>query len=225
MLKRAIRTNLLQINASVRAKFCVGTAADLSSTYGELQMFRSKLFFSLIMMMMLSLAACQSDEISPLSETSPNINVSNDGNTLNVLQEKPYGSGQLLLTSWQDENGASCLAGTYFTRINETLQPHNIAVAGCQAEGVFQAAYSGNSRVEQFAGAPRHTAVFGRSDIGHAVRIVWHDGLVDHVPLENHSFLEARDGTWAVDRIELLDDQNNIILAEEWTGTGMQATN
>lgn len=221
MLKKAGRTNLLQIKPFNRAKLLLKPTGGLPNNLGELQMFRRKLLFVPVVIALFFLAACQSG--SPTSETPSSSSLGD--RDVNVLQEKPYGSGQLLLTSWHDENGASCMAGTYLTRINDTLEPHDTALSGCQSDAVFQAAYTGNSRVEQFAGAPRHTTVFGRSDVGHAVRIVWQDGQVNHVPLENHSFLEARDGRWAVERIELLDDQNNIILAEEWTGNGVQATN
>lgn len=184
----------------------------------ELQMLRRKSLLLMVLLAALIGTACQGDPSPPQSSTI-------EGNDISILQEKPYGIGRLLLTRWHDETGATCIAGTYLTRVNDSLQPHNVAMAGCETNAVFQAAYTGNSRVELFAGAPRHTTVFGRSDIGHAVRIVWQDGQVNHIPLENMSFLEARDGTWAVERIELLDDQNNVILAEEWSSQGLQATN
>ncbi len=194
-----------------------GRLAIRAKTHGELQMFRRTTLLFLLFLLLL-LAACQPNSPSELN-AAPN------KGEINILQEKPFGTGQLLLTSWIDESGASCMAGTYLIQVNGTYQPHDMLLGGCSTDTLFQAAYTGNSQIELFSGTPRHTTVFGRSEIGHAVRIVWQDGQVNHVPLVNQSFLEARDGKWAVERIELLDEQNNLIFAEDWGDEVVQGTN
>lgn len=134
---------------------------------------------------------------------------------IDVLLEKRLGAGQLMLYRWQN-GGADCLAATYLTAVNNEWQPRETATRPCEQNASFMAAYTGNSVVESPFGPSRHTTVYGVSEQGHAVRVVWADGQVSHLPLEDGAFLMARSGRWEVERIELLDHENGLMFTEEW---------
>ncbi len=135
---------------------------------------------------------------------------------VNTLQEQPFGTGQMALYGWQNEAGQYCLVAAYLTIVGDQWQTHDTASVACQTNE-FIAAYTGNSVVESPFGPPRHTVAYGRSLNGMAVRVIWADGMVSHVSLENGAFLESRAGRWDVERIELLDENNNVMQAEEWS--------
>lgn len=138
---------------------------------------------------------------------------------ITVLQEKSIDGGQLLLYTWTNEAQQLCLSAAYLTPLNDQWQTHDTLSAGCTSDAAFVAAYTGTSEIESSFGSLRHTTAYGRSTYGHAVRIVWADGQVTHVPLENGSFLQTRSGRWTVERIELLDSNNNLLAIEEWQNT------
>jgi hypothetical protein len=140
-----------------------------------------------------------------------------------VLQEQAWGTGQLMLYRWQD-GSQTCLAATYLTRLNNDWQAHDTATAPCQSPSAFTAAYTWDSHVHIEApfGPPRDTVVFGTSSQGRAVRIIWADGQVTHIPVQQGSFLASRAGKWRVERVELLDSNNQILQAEDWSLANLQ---
>ncbi len=142
-----------------------------------------------------------------------------------ILQEKRFAGGQIMLQSWVDSTGATCLAATYITPINNEWRIHDTLTGGCTHGEQLAAAYTGNSQINALVGPPRFTTVYGRSETGQAVRIIWSDGQVNHVPLENHSFLEMRSGRWDVERIELLDWDHTLLHATDWQAERVERTN
>lgn len=184
-------------------------------------MFGKKTLFFISLTLIAILAAC-----TPASEEPPAtlVAIANDTSLLThaelpgvqTLQERPFGTGQIALYSWDNDQGSSCLVAAYLTTINGQWQTHDTATTECEQTNELVAAYTGNSTIEAPFGPPRHTMVYGRSNTGSAVRIVWSDGMVSHVPLQDGAFLEARDGKWPVERIELLDAGNNILQLEDW---------
>ena len=193
---------------------------------------RYRPFFVLIWSFLLvwGLAACQT---SNTAAPPPTLQAAVAGTShlnpeqashVEVLQERPWGTGQLMLYRWADaETGHACLATAYLTRLNNEWQAHDTATAPCQsAPNGFTAAYTWNSLVEAPYGPPRDTAVFGTSPQGQAVRIVWADGQVSHVPLQNNSFLVSRAGKWRVERVELLDGNNQLLKVEDWSALTVQ---
>lgn len=175
-----------------------------------------------LMGLMLFLAACNGAQAA---EPPPTLQAAVEGsefltnmdpNDIEVLQEQAVGGGRLMLYRWLNEADETCVATTYLTTINRVWQTHDTITATCRPAGDFMAAHSGNSHIDAPFGPPRQTVVFGTSEIGRAVRVVWVDGQVSHIPLENGAFLDARSGRWGVERVELLDAQNNIILTEDW---------
>ena len=184
-------------------------------------MFAKKILPLISFVLIAILAAC-----TPASEEPPAtlVAIANDTSLLThaelpgvkTLQERPFGTGQIALYSWQNDQGATCLVAAYLTTISGQWQTHDTAAMDCQQTDSLVAAYTGNSYIEAPFGPPRHTMVYGRSNQGSAVRIVWSDGMVSHVPLQNGAFLEARDGKLPVEKIELLDANNNVIQLEDW---------
>lgn len=178
------------------------------------------------------LMACEVDTtaVSPLSTSiatvpSPTLQAAVAGSSyltpeqiavVETLQTRPWGSGQLMLYRWTDETDTQAyLAAAYLTKLNNEWQAHDTATAVYTNEHDFMVAYTWNSRIEAPFGPPRDTAVFGTSPHGRAVRIVWSDGQVTHIPLhsENGSFLDSRPGKWQVERIELLGEDNQLLQA------------
>ena len=183
-----------------------------------------------LLIVLLLFTACQSQEPAPpptleaaASTVSQLENIAL--NDIDVLQQRAYGSGRVLLYSWSNSGGATCLATTYLTPLNNEWEAHDTLTTGCFNEDEFTAAYTGNSLVDAPFGPPRYTTVYGLSPAGRAVRIVWSDGQVNHVPLQNSSFLEMRSGRWHVERIELLDANNDLLLAEDWLPDSSNRTN
>jgi len=184
-------------------------------------MFGKKILFTALFLLIPILAAC-----SPTANQPPAtlVAVANDTSLLThaeldgvkTLQERPFGTGQIALYTWENEQGATCFVAAYLTTINGQWQTHDTAATDCQPANQLIAAHTGNSDIDAPFGPPRHTMVYGHSPLGTAVRIVWGDGMVSHVPLQDGAFLEARDGKWPVERIELLDASNNIIQLEDW---------
>ena len=183
-------------------------------------------------LLMWSLAACQTANTAVPPPTlqaavagTSHLNPEQATN-VEVLQEQSWGTGQLMLYRWADgETGHECLAAAYLTRLNNTWQAHDTATAPCQATHqttALTAAYTWNSTIEAPYGPPRDTAVFGTSPQGQAVRIVWADGQVSHVPLQNNSFLVSRAGKWRVERVELLDGHNQLLQMEDWSALNVQ---
>lgn len=142
-----------------------------------------------------------------------------DQSQVTMLQEQPLGTGELLLYQWQNEAAETCLAAAYVIDINGQWQTHDTFRTACHADKGFVAAYSGNSTAESPYGPTRDTIAYGVSDHGHAVRVAWADGQVSYVPLQNGSFLVARNGRMDVQRVELLDEANNLIDVEDWGTT------
>lgn len=178
----------------------------------------SPLILGFVFVLLWGLSACQT--VNTAVSPPPTLQAAIDGTSyltnepVELLQTRPWGSGQLILYRWTDEtNNQECLAAAYLTRLNNEWQAHDTATAPCQDVRGFTAAYTWNSTIEAPFGPPRDTAVFGISDHGRAVRIVWSDGQVTHVPLqnENGSFIESRSGKWQVERIELLDEDNQLL--------------
>lgn len=145
-----------------------------------------------------------------------------DISTIEVLQEKTMDDGQVMLYRWTNDAEQVCLSAAYMTTINGRWQTHDTLSAGCHTNSDFVAAYTGNSHIESPFGSIRHTTAYGSSSDGHAVRIVWSDGQVTYLPLDKGTFLETRDGRWVVERVELLDRDNNVLLVEEWQTTVMR---
>ncbi|MBK8432594.1 MAG: hypothetical protein IPL28_15445 [Chloroflexi bacterium] len=142
-----------------------------------------------------------------------------DHNHVAVLQEQALGSGQLLLYQWQNESAETCLATAYLINLNGEWQTHDTFYTACHAEPAFLAAHSGNSTAESPYGPARFSTAYGVSKDGHAVRVVWADGQVSYIPLQNGSFLVARNGNIAVERVELVDSANNVLTIEDWQGS------
>ena len=134
-----------------------------------------------------------------------------------VLQDTGFGSGKILLYRWQAQDGAYCLGSSYIINVNNNWQSSNTATMPCQFDPDLMAAYTGNSQIESELGVPRETIVYGYANRGHAVQIVWNDGQVDRIPLENNSFLGVRSGRYIVERIELVDQNNALIQIEDWS--------
>ena len=185
------------------------------------KMFAKKILPLLIMLLVWGVTAC-----TPAGEEPPAtlVAIANDTSVLThaelpgvqTLQERPFGTGQIALYAWENEAGEECLVAVYLTTINGQWQTHDTASIACQNDPAFMSGYTGNSVIEAPFGPPRHTMVYGHSDLGAAVRIIWTDGMVHHAPLENGAFLEARNGKWVVERIELLDEDNNVLQMEDW---------
>lgn len=187
------------------------------------------LLLGLSLLLLWSMTACQpNDTAAPpptLQAAVAGTSYLNDSHTaeVEVLQERPWGTGQLMLYRWTDaDKGHTCLAATYLTRLNNQWQAHDTATAPCQSDTSFMAASTWNSTIEAPFGPPRDTVVFGTSDHGRAVRIVWVDGQVTHVPVQNGAFLESRAGKWRVERVELLDGNNQLLQMEDWTTANVQ---
>lgn len=137
-----------------------------------------------------------------------------------VLQDTGFGSGKILLYSWQAQDGSFCLGSSYIVNVNNNWQSSNTATMPCQSNPDLMAAYTGNSQIESNLEVPRETIVYGYANRGRAVQIVWSDGQVDRVPLENNSFLAVRSGRYIVERIELIDQNNKLIQVEDWSTVG-----
>lgn len=144
-----------------------------------------------------------------------------DINDIEVLQEQGIDGGQVMLYRWTNDAQQVCLSAAYMTTINGRWQTHDTLSAGC-ANSDFVAAYTGNSHIESPFGSIRHTTAYGSSSYGHAVRIVWSDGQVTYLPLDNGTFLETRHGRWVVERVELLDRDNNVLAIEDWQAAVIQ---
>lgn len=178
--------------------------------------------FFWIALVLASLTACQPSATTP--EPTPTLQAAlennpiladTDLNLVSLLLDRPYGKDRLLLYSWQDEAFKLCLGASYLTPLNQEWQSHDTYTSPC-SNGRFLAAYSGNSQVESPFGPARHTIVYGVSEVGQAVRVVWSDGQVSHIPLEDEAFVEARNGRFKVERLELLDEHHNVLLTEDW---------
>ena len=78
------------------------------------------------------------------------------------------------------------------------------------------AGYTSVSEIEATLGTPRQTVAFGTSQSGKVVRVIWADGLVEQVPLENGSFLTVRSGRFQIERVELIDSAGNLLNVEDW---------
>ena len=140
-----------------------------------------------------------------------------------VLQDQAYGSGRILLYSWQAEGG-TCLASSYLTSLNGSWTISDTLSLPCQPETEFMAGYTNVSTIETNLGSPRQTVAYGTSTMGNVVRVIWADGLVEQVPLDHGSFLTVRSGRWTIERIDLIDASGSLIQTEDWTLTPVQAT-
>jgi hypothetical protein len=134
---------------------------------------------------------------------------------IHVLQDQSYGTGRIMLYEWFNEN-QHCLGSSYITPLNDNWQISDTLSLPCHQPTEFLAGYTNVSVVESNLGAPRQTVAFGTSDTGNAVRIVWADGMVEQVPLEDGSFLTVRAGRFQIERLELIDKGGNLITVEDW---------
>lgn len=141
---------------------------------------------------------------------------------IDVLQDEAYGSGRILLYSWQEEE-KKCLASSYMTPLNGNWQLSDTLSLPCQPSSDFVAGYTNVSTIEANLGSPRQTVAYGTSQIGDVVRVIWADGLVEQVPLQNGSFLTVRSGRWTIERIDLIGTDGSIIRSEDWLAS-TQAT-
>lgn len=147
-----------------------------------------------------------------------------DPSGMTILQDRLYGSGKIVLYQWNDTQGNLCIGTSYLQEIDGHLEMSDTATIPCQSDDSLMAAYTGNSQIETQLGFgdPRQTVVYGVSPAGHAVQIVWMDGQVERIPLNNSSFLTVRDGRLDVDRIELFDQSNQLIQVEEFQNAEVQ---
>jgi hypothetical protein len=60
------------------------------------------------------------------------------------------------------------------------------------------------------------TVVYGLSDIGKHVRIIWSDATTHVVPLAQGAFLLTRKGVFEPLRIEVLDTTGTPVVREAW---------
>ena len=142
---------------------------------------------------------------------------------IHVLQDQSYGSGRIMLYEWHAEN-QHCLASSYITPLNGNWQISDTLSLPCQQPGEFLAGYTNVSEIEATLGTPRQTVAFGTSQAGNVVRVIWADGLVEQVPLENGSFLTVRSGRYQIERVELIDSAGNLLNVEDWAIETAQVT-
>ena len=142
-----------------------------------------------------------------------------DPSAVVVLQEQPLERGQMVLYQWHNEANEMCLTAAILFNLNGTWQPHDTFHAPCQADGRWVAAHSGNSTAESPYGPARQSLAYGYSAEAHAVRVVWADGQVNYVPLGKGGFLAARHGRIEVERVEWVDNSNNVLAIETWDDT------
>jgi len=146
-----------------------------------------------------------------------------------VLQEQEIAGGLVLLYRWQSREarreGTYCIATTFVTPVI-TLKgkgwraqssgaigsfPRQPPLFGCDVPSdEFIAGYTVGGNITSL------TTVFGLSNRGDAVRIVWSDRQVDVVSLQSGSLLLARPKTLQEERIELLDADGNILESKKW---------
>ncbi|MEM8858214.1 MAG: hypothetical protein AAGD96_07840 [Chloroflexota bacterium] len=134
---------------------------------------------------------------------------------IHVLQDQSYGSGRILLYEWQ-QNNQHCLASSYLTPLGGVWEISDTLSLPCQQPTDFVAGYTNVSSIEANLGSPRQTVAYGTSQSGSVVRIIWADGIVEQVPIEDGSFLTVRSGRWTIDRIELIDSGGNLLTIEDW---------
>ena len=142
---------------------------------------------------------------------------------ISVLQDLPYGSGRILLYSWQ-ENGQTCLASSYMTKLNGNWAISDTLSMPCQTTSEFVASYTNVSAIETNLGSPRQTVAYGTTQLSGVVRVVWADGMVEQVPLSNGSFLTVRSGRWGIERIDLIGVDGTLLQSEDWTINAIQAS-
>ena len=134
---------------------------------------------------------------------------------IHVLQDQSYGSGRILLYEWEQDS-QQCLASSYITPLGGHWEISDTLSLPCQQSTDFVAGYTNVSKIEANLGSPRQTVAYGTSQAGNVVRIIWADGMVEQVPLEDGSFLTVRSGRWSIDRIELIDGAGNLLGVEDW---------
>lgn len=146
-------------------------------------------------------------------------------NEIEILQNQVAGSGKMVLYRWQNGADEACVATAYLTQLNGRWQTHTTATTDCSSDTHIIAAYTGNSVIQSEFGAPRMTAVYGITDepFAHAVQIVWSDGQVSRLPLEDGAFLAVRQHKLVVERIEVFDANNNLLFIEDWQPTQLSS--
>lgn len=140
--------------------------------------------------------------------------------SVQVLRQQTIAGGVSLLYRWQTSasaaNGTYCLAATFvtperggwraqstgfFDGDNQALKP----ACSFTNNNDFIAGYYPGGNVTDL------TTVFGLSSQGSKVRILWSDGQISIAPIQNKAFLDARPKTLRVDRVDLLDVNNNVL--------------
>ena len=134
---------------------------------------------------------------------------------IHVLQDQSYGSGRILLYEWE-QNNEHCLASSYLTPLGGVWEISDTVSLPCQQPADFVAGYTNVSDIEANLGSPRQTVAYGISQHGSVVRVIWADGMVEQVPIEEGSFLTVRSGRWTIERIELIDSGGNLLTIEDW---------
>ncbi|MEM9774309.1 MAG: hypothetical protein AAF902_06985 [Chloroflexota bacterium] len=134
---------------------------------------------------------------------------------IHVLQDQSYGSGRILLYEWKQDS-QHCLASSYITSLGGHWEISDTLSLPCQQPTSFVAGYTNVSKIEANLGSPRQTVAYGTSQAGNVVRVIWADGMVEQVPLEDGSFLTVRSGRWSIDRIELIGNGGNLLSVEDW---------
>jgi hypothetical protein len=125
-----------------------------------------------------------------------------------ILEEKIVGGVVLLYVYPTDSPGEHILTQAFVTQEKGTGPtlwfPATISCGVYTETQVFFPTYT-------VGGSNGPSTAFGISKKGNEVRIEWSDGQVDVIPVENGAFLQSRQETVWVQRVELLDAEGDVL--------------
>jgi len=161
------------------------------------------------------------EDLGPLPASDPAVQT-----TLSILQEQPISDGVLLFYRWQNQQTQGtnnwCAAIT-FTEQMSLLRGRGWVARSTLFLNPFSSDHQAQCTIapDQFitghiiqGETSEVTAAFGLAPYGAQVRVEWNDGQIDLLPLTSDSFLVTRDVPVAVRRIDLLDENDQVLASE-----------